>query len=111
MSHVGESFVEIHPGTADELDIADGEYVRVRSRRGEIVVRAEVTDRVGPATLFIPMHFAAGAVNTLTQETYDPTSGIPEYKITSVAVEPLGADADPTELQTPDAGRGTAADD
>jgi len=111
MSHVGESFVEIHPRTADELGIADGEYVRVRSRRGAIIVRAMVTDRVGPATLFIPMHFAAGAVNKLTQETYDPTSGIPEYKITSVTVERLGPDADPTELQTPDAGSGTAADD
>jgi formate dehydrogenase major subunit len=111
MSHVGESFVEIHPETAEELSIADGEYVRVRSRRGAIVVRATVTDRVGPATLFIPMHFAAGAVNKLTQETYDPTSGIPEYKITSVEVEPLGPDADPNELRTPDVGSGTAADD
>lgn len=102
MNHVGESFVEINPETAAELDIADGTYVRVGSRRGEIVVRAEVTDRVGPGTLFIPMHFAAGAVNALTGETFDPQAGIPEYKVSSVRAEPLGPDADPDALATPD---------
>jgi len=104
MSHVGESFVEIHPETADELGIDDEEYVRVESRRGKIAVKAQVTDRVGEGTLFIPMHFAAGAVNTLTQEEFDPQAGIPEYKVTSVSVEPLGADTDEQLLRTPDAG-------
>ena len=34
MHHVGESFVEVNPETAEDLGIADGEYVRVESRRG-----------------------------------------------------------------------------
>ncbi|ELZ15560.1 formate dehydrogenase, alpha subunit [Haloterrigena salina JCM 13891] len=104
MSHVGESFVEVNPSTADELGVADGEYVRVESRRGEIVVKANVTDRVGEGTLFIPMHFAAGAVNKLTQENFDPHTGIPEYKVSSVRAEPLGPNADPDVLRAPDAG-------
>ncbi len=116
MSHVGESFVEIHPETAADLGVDDDEYVRVESRRGDIVVRAEVTDRVGPGTLFIPMHFAAGAVNTLTGETFDPQAGIPEYKVSSVRADPLGPDADADVLRTPDVGpenrdSGTTADD
>ncbi|WP_408960498.1 formate dehydrogenase subunit alpha [Natrinema sp. 74] len=106
MGHVGESFVEIHPETADHLDVSDGEYVRVESRRGDIVVKTQVTERVGEGTLFIPMHFAAGAVNKLTQETFDPQSGIPEYKVSSVRVEPLGPDTDVKVLQTPDVGTG-----
>ncbi len=106
MHHVGESFVEVNPETAAELGVDDGEYVRVESRRGDIVVKAEVTDRVGPGTLFIPMHFAAGAVNKLTGETFDPQAGIPEYKVSSVRAEPLGPDADPDVLTTPDAGEG-----
>ena len=110
MSHVGESFVEVNPETAGDLGVEDGEYVRVESRRGSIVVTVEVTDRVGPGTLFIPMHFAAGAVNELTQETFDPTAGIPEYKVTSVRVEALGPDADETVLKTPDADAGAADD-
>ncbi|MFC6764676.1 formate dehydrogenase subunit alpha [Natrinema soli] len=116
MSHVGESFIEINPSTADELGVTDGEYVRVESRRGDIVVKATVTDRVSEGTLFIPMHFAAGAVNTLTQENFDPHTGIPEYKVSSVRVESLGMDADPDVLQAPDAGadsdgRTAASDD
>ncbi len=109
MSHVGESFIEINPTTAAELGVSDGEYVKVESRRGDIVVKATVTDRVGDGTLFIPMHFAAGAVNKLTQETFDPQAGIPEFKVSSVRVEPLGPDADPDVLRTPDAGAGSAA--
>lgn len=94
MSHVGESFVEINPETADELGIGDGEYVQVASRRGEIVVKAEVTDRVDEGTVFIPMHFAAGAVNELTQENFDPTSGIPEYKVASVRLTSCKSESD-----------------
>ena len=98
MSHVGESFVEIHPETAEHLGIADEEYVRVESERGAVVVRAQVTDRVGEGVVFIPMHFAAGAVNRLTGERFDPISGIPEYKVASVRVGPAGPDADPDSL-------------
>ncbi|MXR52535.1 formate dehydrogenase subunit alpha [Halovenus sp. WSH3] len=113
MSHVGESFVEVHPETADNLGIADGEYVRVESRRGDIVVKAQVTDRVGEGTLFIPMHFAAGAVNKLTGETFDPQAGIPEYKVSSVKIEPLGPDADASTLRpdVPSEPRDGVADD
>ncbi|OYR42970.1 formate dehydrogenase subunit alpha [Halorubrum sp. Ib24] len=111
MSHVGESFVEVNPETADQLGIGDAEYVRVESRRGSIVVETQVTTRVGPGTLFIPMHFAAGAVNKLTGETFDPTAGIPEYKISSVRVDPLGPETDETVLRAPGAGRGRAGDD
>jgi formate dehydrogenase major subunit len=87
--HVPESFVEIHPETAARLEITDGETVRVESERGHIEVRAQVTDRPAEGVVFVPMHFADGAVNTLTGERYDPTSGIPEYKVASVRIEPI----------------------
>ncbi|MFC6731819.1 formate dehydrogenase subunit alpha [Haladaptatus sp. DYSN1] len=95
MSHVGESFVEIHPETAETLGIEDGDYVTVASKRGEITVKAEVTDRPGKGVVFIPMHFAAGAVNRLTNEAFDEISGIPEYKVASVRV--TRADGPPEE--------------
>ncbi|MFT4884308.1 MAG: formate dehydrogenase major subunit [Natronomonas sp.] len=87
--HVGESFVEIHPETAAEVGVSDGEFVRIDSPRGSIEVRAWVTDRPGKGVVFVPMHFADGAANELTGEYYDPTSGIPEYKVSSVRVTPL----------------------
>ncbi|WP_254546328.1 formate dehydrogenase subunit alpha [Halomarina pelagica] len=98
MHHVGESFVEIHPETAERLGVADGEYVHVESKQGEIVVKAQVTDRPDVGVVFVPMHFAAGAVNRLTKETFDRVSGIPEYKVTSVRVTPAGPDPDPDSL-------------
>ena len=87
--HVPESFVEIHPETAERLGVGDGETVRVESERGHIEVKAQITDRPGKGVVFVPMHFADGAVNTLTGERYDPTSGIPEYKVASVRIEPI----------------------
>lgn len=103
MAHVGESFVEIHPETAEQLGVVDDEYVRVESARGSIVVRAQVTDRPGPGVVFVPMHFAHGAANELTQEgVVDPTSGIPECKVASVRVEPVGPDPDAEPLGEPE---------
>jgi len=110
MSHVGESFVELNPEMADSLGVSEGEYVRVTSRRGAIVVKAEITERVGEGTVFIPMHFAAGAVNELTQETFDPTSGIPEYKVASVRIEPLGMETQEEVLEVPDINVGARSD-
>jgi formate dehydrogenase major subunit len=86
MDHVGESYVEIAPETAEKLGIDDGDMVRVESKRGAIDVRAQHSDRPGPGVVFIPMHFAEGAVNELTQSNFDATSGIPEYKVSSVRV-------------------------
>ncbi|WP_222913175.1 molybdopterin-dependent oxidoreductase [Natrinema sp. SYSU A 869] len=92
MKQVPESFVTIHPDAADRLGIEDDEYVRVESDQGEIIVKANVEETSGPDVLFIPMHFVHGAVNILTKEEFDPQSKIPEYKVTNVDVEPLGAD-------------------
>ncbi|ELY55157.1 formate dehydrogenase subunit alpha [Natronococcus jeotgali] len=89
MNHVPESFVTVHPEMADQLGIENEEYVRVQSRQGEIVVRANVEDTSDPGLVYIPMHFPQGAINELTQHELDPTSYIPQYKVTSVRITPL----------------------
>ncbi|WP_440007669.1 molybdopterin-dependent oxidoreductase [Halomicrococcus sp. SG-WS-1] len=101
MRHVPESFVTVHPDAAERLGVADGEYVNVESEQGDIVVKANVEETSGPDVLFIPMHFVHGAVNMLTKEEFDPTSKIPQYKVTNVQVRPLGADPD-REPTSPD---------
>ncbi len=98
MDHVPESFVTLHPEMADQLGVSDGEYVRVESRRGDIVTKANVEETSDPGVVFIPMHFAHGAINELTQHELDPTSYIPEYKVTSVRIHPLGSDSDEDPL-------------
>ncbi|AEH37415.1 formate dehydrogenase subunit alpha [Halopiger xanaduensis] len=89
MNHVPESFVTIHPEMAEQLGVENDEYVRVQSRQGEIVVKANVEGTSDPGVVFIPMHFRQGAINELTEHELDPTSYIPQYKVTSVRVTPL----------------------
>jgi assimilatory nitrate reductase catalytic subunit len=84
-----EPLCEIHPHLAGELGIADGEPVRVTSRRGSITVPANVVETIRPDTVFIPYHWPGDrAANRLTQRALDPVSKIPEYKVTAVRVEP-----------------------
>jgi predicted molibdopterin-dependent oxidoreductase YjgC len=83
---VPTGYVEINPGDAARLQIADGESVDVRSRRGRIDVAAWVTERVPEGTVFIPFHFAECAANELTNSALDPDAKIPELKVCAVSV-------------------------
>ncbi len=80
-------YVEINPGDAGKLNIREGETVSVQSRRGEIQIKAFITDRVSTGTVFIPFHFAECAANILTNSAFDPGAKIPEYKVCAVKVE------------------------
>jgi len=64
--------------------------LRVRSRRGELVARAVVTDRVAAGVVFGNFHFPGRHnVNNPTIAALDPTAKIPEYKVCAAAVEAL----------------------
>jgi predicted molibdopterin-dependent oxidoreductase YjgC len=84
------SEVEIHPEDAARLGVTDGQRVRVRSRRGEVVAKARVTRRSPPGTIFMTFHYAEAAANLLTIDAVDPIAKIPEYKVAAVSVEPAG---------------------
>jgi len=89
MQYTPSDFVEIHPETAAEYGIESGDVVTVESRRGEIDVPAQVTDRVGRDNLFVPIHFAESAVNRLTDEEHlDPAAATPEFKVSAVRIRP-----------------------
>ena len=69
-----EPYVEIHPETAARLGVADGEHVKVVSRRGEGVFPALVVKTISPDTIFIPYHWGEQlAANQLTNPALDPT--------------------------------------
>lgn len=82
-----ECFVEIAAGDAMDYGIGDGDTVRVKTRRGELVVRAQVSPKAVPGTIFIPFHFHEAAVNKLTNAALDPVAKIPEYKVCAVHIE------------------------
>lgn len=86
-----EALVEISPEDAAALGVADGELVRVTSRRGELVAKAEVVDRPRSGVVFMTFHFAEAAANLLTNPALDPMAKIPEYKVCAVRVESLSS--------------------
>ena len=79
----------IHPQDAANLRLGDGQGVRVRSRRGSLETRAQITDDVPPGTLSMPYHFREAPCNILTNGAQDPQSKMPELKACAVALEPL----------------------
>ena len=83
-----QALVEVHPADAASLAVADGQAVRVSSRRGSIVLRAAVTQKTNPGVVFIPIHFAEAAANLLTIDALDPLAKIPEYKACAVRIVP-----------------------
>jgi len=82
-----EALIEIHPKDAGQAGIGDGQLMRVASRRGEIVAKAQVTDRVEPGLIFATFHFAESTANFLTNPAVDPQAKIPEFKVCAVKVE------------------------
>jgi formate dehydrogenase alpha subunit len=82
-----ESLVEIHPEDAGKLGIADGQKVRVTSRRGTVEVKARITEKSAPGSIFMNFHFTEVPVNFLTNPALDPTGKIPEYKVCAVKLE------------------------
>ena len=86
-------FLEISPQDARALPIADGEPVRVISRRGAFVAPARVTDAALPGTVFAPFHWgprwaAESTPNLAASEAFDARSKEPELKFAAVRLEP-----------------------
>jgi formate dehydrogenase major subunit len=68
----------------------------LRSRYGEVRVRALVTDRVHDKQLYLPMNSTESPVNKLTGSHHDPATHTPAYKELAVSMEVLGeVDASP----------------
>ncbi|WP_295810210.1 nitrate reductase [uncultured Nitratireductor sp.] len=96
-THLAEPFAEIHARDAARLSIGDADLVRIESAHGAVVVRALVTTRQRPGSVFVPMHwtdqFAARArVCALVAPTTDPLSGQPASKNVPVRMERFEAD-------------------
>jgi formate dehydrogenase major subunit len=85
-----DTFLEISPALAEERGLKSGDWLQVASRRGEVRVRALVTDRVSGSQLYMPMNSAESPVNTLTSSHTDGATHTPAYKETAVRVRSLG---------------------
>ncbi len=83
-----ESLVEISPEDAARIGLNGQKMIRVVSRRGEMVAKAHITDRVPSGLIFGNFHFPDEQnVNNLTIKALDPVAKIPEYKVCAVRIE------------------------
>ncbi|RLM51229.1 formate dehydrogenase subunit alpha [Halorubrum sp. Atlit-28R] len=82
-----ENFVDVHPNDAERYGIEDGDHVTLKSRRGEITVRADVTEDIKEGVVWTTPHFAAASANRLTNDVLDERAKIPEYKAASAEIE------------------------
>jgi formate dehydrogenase major subunit len=86
--------IDIHPEDGRRLGIAEGDRVRVVSRRGAVVAPVRFDDGLRPGLVFMTLHFPDQvATNELTIDAVDPQSGTSEFKATAVRIEPAGAPA------------------
>jgi len=83
----GEALLQLHPGDGRRLGVRSGDLVRMRSRRGEVQVKAQLTETVKAGEIYTTFHFSEMPVNRLTISAKDHFSQCPEYKICAVHLE------------------------
>ena len=86
---LGQEFADISIADASALGIDNMEVVKVASRRGEIRVRARVTEEVPQGMVWMAFHFREGNANWLTNPAFDPNTLTAEYKACAVNIEKI----------------------
>ncbi|HYG31376.1 MAG TPA: formate dehydrogenase subunit alpha, partial [Methylophilaceae bacterium] len=81
-----EDKLEIHPHDAEERNIQEGDWVGIKSRAGETVLRAAITERMQPGVVYTTFHHPECGANVITTENSDWATNCPEYKVTAVQV-------------------------
>ncbi len=83
-----EDLLEIHPSDAETRGVREGDMVSLASRKGDITLRAAVTERVQPGVVYTTFHNPETGANVVTTEYSDWATSCPEYKVTAVEVTP-----------------------
>lgn len=77
--------MDVSPKDAEKLKVKSGDRMSVSSARGridDVVVR--VTGSVREGSVFVPFHFNEQLINRLTNESFCPKSGEPNFKQTAI---------------------------
>ena len=80
-----ESWIDINPKDAQALKVKSGDRMAISSARGRVEdVMVRVTQAVREGNIFVPFHYNTQLVNRLTNESFCPKSGEPNYKQTAI---------------------------
>jgi formate dehydrogenase major subunit len=84
---VSEDVLLINQQDAQDKSIVNDSQVRLFSARGEIVLKAQVSNKVNQGILFTTFHFPELMINRVTGDVTDKHTKCPEYKVVSVGIE------------------------
>jgi formate dehydrogenase major subunit len=85
-----EAIAGLNPREMTRLGMQPGQFIRVTTRRGEVVLKARADRDVAEGMVFIAFCFAEAAANLLTNPQLDPIGKIPEFKFCACKIEPAG---------------------
>jgi ferredoxin-nitrate reductase len=95
-----EVFVQMSSEDAKELDITDGDLVKVESKHGSMEGPARIGD-IAPGLVFVPFHYGywdgeetSTAANEVTKSSWDPVSKQPHFKYNAVKLVKLETQVD-----------------
>jgi anaerobic selenocysteine-containing dehydrogenase len=94
VSRTPEPLLELHPRDARAVDVVDGDFVEITSRRGMAIAQCRVTETIRAGTCFLPFHWGRRlgfwkSANNLTLSARDPLSAQPELKACAVRIRKL----------------------
>jgi formate dehydrogenase major subunit len=83
-----DATIDLSPEDGLRYRVAEGEKVRVSSRRGSVVAPVRFDAGLRPGLAFLSVHFHEQvATNDLTIDAVDPKSGTAEFKATAIRIE------------------------
>lgn len=88
-----EAFATMNEQDLMNHSLRSGDWIIVRSRRGQITLKVYGDSSVYPGSIFIPFHFSEAPANLLTLDKLDPYGKIPEFKFCAVQIEAARADS------------------
>ena len=84
-----EAIVSMNRWDMKRMNIEPGDHVKVKTKRGTIVIKVRRDKEIPEGMVSIPFCFAEAAANVLTNPQLDPYGKIPEFKFSAANVEKL----------------------
>ena len=84
-----EAIVSMNRWDMKRMNIEPGDQVKVKTKRGMIVIKVRSDKEIPEGMVFIPFCFAEAAANVLTNPQLDPYGKIPEFKYCAAKIEKL----------------------
>ena len=94
LTHIEQPTVAIHPQTAKDFGLENGDLAEITTQQGSINVVAQIDPGMQLKQLFVPIHwndqFASSArVDSLVAPIIDGVSGQPEFKYSRAAIKKI----------------------